>query len=601
MILAAATIGGALSVLWWLDALRLRGRARSLVRLAPSDEPVSPTHTFLVRPGVALDDATRRAASAHARAQGLEVLDLIPARIGSWRAMQILQTLDPATYRKDRIVAGITAGDAVLVDAAILERAQGLPARIDDAVAFAEAARILKRHAVTTSDVALADGLSSPGISLRARRRLVRLRYTDLVMPAVAIQLALLATTLMFAPWWGLAALVSSNLQVFIATAGTPIAPKDAWAYLLLRPLVDALSTFGPAAAAHTGATPDQRRAAYHELLASGVDRFFERERDDCPLCGAKALERHLSIGDRYQFKPGRFTLSRCKECGHIFQNPRLSIAGLDFYYRDFYDGLGAESMETVFSGSLVSYLERARMVADVQRPQRWLDVGAGHGHFCCIAREILPDTRFDGLDMSDSIDDAVRRRWVDAGIRGLFPEVAPDLERSGVRYDVVSMSHYLEHTLDPRAEIAAARRVLPEGGLFLIEVPDPESRLGRVFGRQWMPWFQPQHLHFVSARNLEKLLREQGFEPVIWHRGPAHQAVDFFFFAFIVVRILAGPVDLPWLRPSGVLRRLRRAVVWTVGVPWLVAGFVCDLTLGRWMRRDGWSNTYRVVARRLA
>src|SRR5260370_7195253 len=99
-------------------------------------------------------------------------------------------------------------------------------------------------------------------------------------------------------------------------------------------------------------------------------------------------------------------------------------------------------------------------------------------------------------------MEDAVGRRWVDRGIRGLFPEVAPKLAASDERYDVVSMSHYLEHTLDPRAEIAAAARVLPEGGLLFIEGPDPACRLGTLLGRYWLPWCQPPPLPFVALQN---------------------------------------------------------------------------------------------------
>ena len=33
------------------------------------------------------------------------------------------------------------------------------------------------------------------------------------------------------------------------------------------------------------------------------------------------------------------FTLEQCGDCGHVFQNPRLTPEGLEFYYRDFYDG----------------------------------------------------------------------------------------------------------------------------------------------------------------------------------------------------------------------------------------------------------------------
>ncbi|WP_437330793.1 hypothetical protein [Sorangium sp. So ce381] len=48
--------------------------------LTESDEPVAPDHRFVVARGVVVDEATRRAASAHVRRKGLAVLDLIAGR-----------------------------------------------------------------------------------------------------------------------------------------------------------------------------------------------------------------------------------------------------------------------------------------------------------------------------------------------------------------------------------------------------------------------------------------------------------------------------------------------------------------------------------------
>src|SRR5207237_653225 len=71
----------------------------------------------------------------------------------------------------------------------------------------------------------------------------------------------------------------------------------------------------------------------------------------------------HLRSRDLLQHKPGRFTLARCRACRHIFQNPRLSLAGLDFYYKDFYDGIGEAGMEFIFGYGVAPYLARARMM----------------------------------------------------------------------------------------------------------------------------------------------------------------------------------------------------------------------------------------------
>lgn len=49
--------------------------------------------------------------------------------------------------------------------------------------------------------------------------------------------------------------------------------------------------------------------------------------------------------------------------CAHIFQNLCLSIVGLNYYYWDFYDGLGEEGFEVVFGFSVELYWVRVRML----------------------------------------------------------------------------------------------------------------------------------------------------------------------------------------------------------------------------------------------
>jgi SAM-dependent methyltransferase len=296
--------------------------------------------------------------------------------------------------------------------------------------------------------------------------------------------------------------------------------------------------------------------------------------------------------------KPGMFTLERCGGCGHTFQNPRLTPAGLSFYYRDAYDGLGTAEAEAVFLSAMESYRARARMLEPFTVPKAWLDVGTGHAHFCATAREIWTDTVFDGLDQGAGLEEAERRGWIDTAHRGMFPELAEDLAG---RYDVVSMHHYLEHTRAPSTELDAAARVLLPGGYLLIELPDPQWRLAPLFGRYWMPWFQPQHQHMMPIGNLTKALTERGLRPVAIERGPAHQANDAVMAAYLFFAHLAPDRTMPWsAHPPTTVTRLWRYLVWTVGIPALVTGLLLDRTVGRALaHRWDRGNAYRVLARR--
>lgn len=588
------------ALVFLLDGLRMRGRLRALPVLAPSEAPISSEHRFLVAPGVVLDDATRRAASAHAHAHGLRLLDLVPGDLPPLRAWGLLQGLDPAEYRRDRLGKGRTAGHAVLVDADVLERADVPDAAPSDAVALTRAVGRLKRYASMSTDLAIAPSLRA----VPEQRRLAILHEAlpgsvGFILAAIPVILIVLVYGVLAGGAGGIAALAAFHLQPLLGLAGGPLRSSGlVWATLFRVPL-DLWGWLGLVREPSPPEDTDRLRALradYDRLLEGGIDRFFEPRIERCPLCGEGDLEIHLRTSDLFQHKPGHFTLERCRRCQHIFQNPRLSIEGLNFYYRDFYDGLGEARLDSVFGLAGGSYEQRARTVEGLAQPSRWLDVGGGHGHFCCAARAIWPNTRFDALDLSESVEDARRRGWVDQSYHGLFPELAP---RMAGTYDVVSMSHYLEHTRDPRAEIAAADQALLDGGLLMIEVPDPACLLGRWLGRLWLPWFQPQHQHLLSVENLTRLLEEKGFTPILTHRGEAHQRVDLFAGAYLFLELVAPPVDVPWCPPAGPVRRALRSLVFTLGLPLMLLARLLDHVIGPLFERSTASNTYRILARK--
>ena len=334
----------------------------------------------------------------------------------------------------------------------------------------------------------------------------------------------------------------------------------------------------------------------YSQVIGAGLHALFDPRATACPMCAGNELVREQTVQDFTQLKPGYFHLSRCRSCGHIFQNPRLNSAGLEFYYRDFYTGAGEETVRGCLASMTGYYRARARMIKGHHQPRRWLDVGSGYGHFCRTARELWKETKFHVLDVSASIKRAEDLGWAERAYVGSFLDLAPHLEGP---YDVVSMFHYLEHTPDPLAELRAAASVVAPNGLLMIEVPDPDSIGRRLLGRFWPSWFAPQHLHFFPPRNMEGYLRESGFDPILWHRARAHQATDAEFAMDNYLRQWVCVPGLPWSashRPPSITGQLLMNL--TRG-PIRFAMKILDTFLVPLRYLPGWPNTYRVLARR--
>ncbi len=588
---------GLLLVVFVADALKLRKRAGGVLESPDDAGPVSPGWEIVAAAGVNVSDATAAGAVKTATEQGIEVLDLAPANLPALQSLGLLQLYDPATYRTTPFATGRTAGHAVACTSDVYARA-GAPET------FTSWAAGLRRYAARSADLAVAPGLSARPEDDANRWALLKDAAGSMAFAVVVAQplmIGLLVWAVIAEPLWGAILVAVFNLQPLVALSGSVFRPKDLAAVTLLRPLFELdgwRRTLQSALNRDRGDDPvEVRRPKYEKWTKDGLGAFFEPRRDDCPLCEATALSRVIEVPDQYQYKPGTFRLDRCDGCGHVFQNPRLTIEGLNFYYSDFYDGLGESGLEGIFGWSAEPYFDRAKMLQGIATPTRWLDVGTGHGHFCCAARESWPEATFDGLDLSESIEEAERRRWVDHGYRGLFPDLAS--EHAG-RYDVVSMHHYLEHTREPKEELEAAHQVLEPGGHLLIEVPDPDCKTGRWFGRFWLPWFQPQHQHFVSVANLERLFEKVGFEAITWHRGEAHQTVDLLFATMIFFGQLAPNPNLPWREKVGLGGRIWHALVWTIGTPICLLAWAADQVFQRFFRKAGRSNTYRVLARRV-
>ncbi|GHH33673.1 class I SAM-dependent methyltransferase [Lentzea cavernae] len=565
-----------------LDVLRLRSRASKLRVLARG----AGGHSLLTATGVHPEGSWETDA---------DLVDLVPRDLPTVAALDLLGAVDPGKYRDDQWARGISASQAVLVREKYAEEVDP-----DDPTEFIAYVRRVKDHVHAQVDIAVAPGLKAGPYDLGYRAAILRRlgKRPSLWIAGSVIGYATVVGALVTDWRWGLGALAAYWAHPILVFAGTPLKPRDLWVPRVLRTPYLWFKTSGG-----KKSTAERRQAKHLEQATPWYEQnrdrnFHEAPRDNCPSCGSTDLRRWVTATDLVQRKPGTFTMDRCVRCGHVWQNPRLTEEGLGFYYRDFYDGLGETSAEAVFSGKTDPYYGRARMVEPFTTPERWLDVGSGHAHFCLGAKEVLPKTTFDGLDQGAAIEDAARLGRIQNAYRGSFKDFAGELKG---RYDVISMHHYLEHVRDPWEELDIAADVLPDGGYLLIELPDPEWRLGRLFGQYWMPWFQPQHQHMMPIGNLEHALADRGLTTVATERKQAHLCNDFTLALLLWLGDKAPRTPAPW-RPEKVrLRRTRSFLVWSLGIPAFFVALALDQTVNRFLAaRTGNGNAYRLLAQKV-
>jgi len=277
-----------------------------------------------------------------------------------------------------------------------------------------------------------------------------------------------------------------------------------------------------------------------------------------CDLCGAADATPVMEQADpRAQAGERLFHVVECRRCGLLYLNPRPEGADLAAYYPDdYYDHLAAGTNRVTPRSEAGRELHHAIRQALLQRYYgypifagrgrstnhglpRWLGVGCarlerwrlqvsgreaaiipfvGQGRLldvgCGTGKDLLrlqaSGWAVTGVEISPYAASLARARLGCEVMVGHFDEVALE----GRSFDVVRLSHVLEHLPSPRKSLEKVHRLLRPGGLLWLEVPNAASAERRWFGRQWYQWDLPRHLYHFTPATLVRLLREIGFQP---------------------------------------------------------------------------------------
>jgi SAM-dependent methyltransferase len=95
----------------------------------------------------------------------------------------------------------------------------------------------------------------------------------------------------------------------------------------------------------------------------------------------------------------------------------------------------------------------------------------------------------------------------------------------AGMRFDLVLLSHVLEHCIDPIKALSNVHRIISSDGTVVIEVPNNNALGFSTFQAVW-PWTDiPRHLNFFSERSLRAALQKSGFTvQKVYYVGYARQ-----------------------------------------------------------------------------
>jgi SAM-dependent methyltransferase len=132
-------------------------------------------------------------------------------------------------------------------------------------------------------------------------------------------------------------------------------------------------------------------------------------------------------------------------------------------------------------------------------------DVGCGSGQ----AMSAFKQAGYDAVGIEpDPAARALAGRIgeVFAGTAEALPETI-----AGREFDVVLLSHVLEHCIDPAAALRNVKRMLAPRGAAIIEVPNNGALGFEMYGPTWFFADIPRHLQFFTESSLRKALGQAG------------------------------------------------------------------------------------------
>lgn len=264
------------------------------------------------------------------------------------------------------------------------------------------------------------------------------------------------------------------------------------------------------------------------------------QEVEPCLLCGSKGKWLYKNQQDRLFGAVGIWSLMYCPECTLVWLNPRpLSEDFEKIYEAYFTHGINehfstSDRLRKLIRDSILAihmnYPELARSLSQKMLGRilrliwpikemaelsvafcngktrgKLLDIGCGHGKFLAKMQELGWEVI--GVEPDKEAVKMAREKF------GLNIHQGT-LEQAGFfsdSFDVITMSHVIEHIPDPIRILKECQRILKPNGYLVILTPNNNCLGAYVFKEAWRGWEIPRHLFIFSTRSLQNLVEKTG------------------------------------------------------------------------------------------
>ena len=195
----------------------------------------------------------------------------------------------------------------------------------------------------------------------------------------------------------------------------------------------------------------------------------------------------------------------KCRDCSHVFVNPRPKSDLVEQGYADAEDPLFVAqnpSRILAFKQELQQVLKKLNYNPE---GRKLLDVGCAGGAFPVAARELgftvtgVEPSRWLANYAKTTYNLDVRNGML---VEGLFEPAS---------FDVITLWDVIEHMSAPLDALRLIRKLLRPGGLLLVNYPDIDTWVAKALGDRW-PYWLSVHLDYYTPATLTRQLANAGF-----------------------------------------------------------------------------------------
>jgi SAM-dependent methyltransferase len=230
----------------------------------------------------------------------------------------------------------------------------------------------------------------------------------------------------------------------------------------------------------------------------------------------------------------GEWDFVQCKRCELLYISPEPSSGDLRTIYVDsgqfddpaYTDPARVALIIQYMDGSFRRVVERSGRKAD--DPAVVLEVGAGLAWMCRAAKTVNPENVTVALDISPEA--VLKCPWVDFYILGDILDARLD---EHAPYDVISLTHVIEHLVDPVEVIRRCKSLLRQHGVLFVTAPHRpigwrDSETDVTIWEKYSYNHVPAHIQYFSKKSMRKLSEKAGCTLDYWsHDSEEGQAFE--------------------------------------------------------------------------